>query len=336
MSDKGISVADIAAARNQKLAAEQQNTRKETDNIAQELEGAHQDALALKERLREQEGDSAVPQQQTFPHGSMASESKDQASMGEKVAEAIASTDQGVTTSARNAVHSASETVAAAGTAAANAVGAAVDNAKEALQSTLVTRAANAGGGFTTGYEGAVFSSDDPEYKDKTGDQPTIASPHEEVRFRGLASLLGGRSPVIATPKEPVAPGPPSLGEGSVGIAAGDPKGGANVVAAAHVASKGIVSSLKEAFTPTIMSAAAPAGPSDPDPRTAKVPVGDFRALHEALGIATPDGSHVGHAHHSSSSDHVTSDTTSSADVSMGATDQDNAAATPRDRKSVV
>jgi hypothetical protein len=77
------------------------------------------------------------------------------------------------------------------------------------------------------------------------GDQPTIASPHEEVRFRGLASLLGGRSPVIATPKEPVAPGPPSLGEGSVGIAAGDPKGGANVVAAAHVASKGIVSSLK-------------------------------------------------------------------------------------------
>jgi hypothetical protein len=64
MSDKGISVADIAAARNQKLAAEQQNTRKETDNIAQELEGAHQDALALKERLREQEGDSAVPQQQ--------------------------------------------------------------------------------------------------------------------------------------------------------------------------------------------------------------------------------------------------------------------------------
>jgi hypothetical protein len=31
---------------------------------------------------------------QTFPHGSMASESKDQASMGEKVAEAIASTDQ--------------------------------------------------------------------------------------------------------------------------------------------------------------------------------------------------------------------------------------------------
>jgi hypothetical protein len=41
------------------------------------------------------------------------------------------------------------------------------------LQSTLVTRAANAGGGFTTGYEGAVFSSDDPEYKDKTGGDPS-------------------------------------------------------------------------------------------------------------------------------------------------------------------
>lgn len=63
MSDQGISIADIGAARNQKLAAEQ-NTREETDRVAQELEGAHQDALALKEKLRQQEGDSAVPQQQ--------------------------------------------------------------------------------------------------------------------------------------------------------------------------------------------------------------------------------------------------------------------------------
>jgi hypothetical protein len=63
MSDQGISIADIAAARNHKLAAEQ-NTRKETDQIAQELEGAHQDALALKERLKQQERDSSVPQQQ--------------------------------------------------------------------------------------------------------------------------------------------------------------------------------------------------------------------------------------------------------------------------------
>lgn len=84
-----------------------------------------------------------------------------------------------------------------------------------------------------------------PPPRRPAGTQPTIASPHEEICFRGLASLLGGRSPIIASPKEQVAPGPASLGEGSVGIAAGDPKGGANIVAATHVASKGIVSSLK-------------------------------------------------------------------------------------------
>lgn len=58
MSD--ISIADIQAARNQKVAVES----KETERIAAELEGAHQDALALKERLRDQEGEASLPQQQ--------------------------------------------------------------------------------------------------------------------------------------------------------------------------------------------------------------------------------------------------------------------------------
>lgn len=49
MSDQGPSIADIQAARNQKLAAESS-----TDSIARELEGAHQEALALKQRLRDQ------------------------------------------------------------------------------------------------------------------------------------------------------------------------------------------------------------------------------------------------------------------------------------------
>lgn len=65
MSDQGPSIADIGAARNRKIAAEQ-NTREETDRIAAELEGAHQDALALKDKLRQKEGDAAVPQQQVW------------------------------------------------------------------------------------------------------------------------------------------------------------------------------------------------------------------------------------------------------------------------------
>lgn len=65
MSDQGPSIADIAAARNQKIAAEHK-TREDTDRIAAELEGAHQDALALKDKLRREEGDAAVPQQQVW------------------------------------------------------------------------------------------------------------------------------------------------------------------------------------------------------------------------------------------------------------------------------
>lgn len=55
-----ISLADITAARNSKIAAE----TTETQRIASELEGAHQDALNLKEQLRQEQGDDAVPQQQ--------------------------------------------------------------------------------------------------------------------------------------------------------------------------------------------------------------------------------------------------------------------------------
>lgn len=124
MSDR-LSIGDIAAARNQKLATEQT----ETTRIAAELEGAHQDALALKHQLRQQEGEAAVPQQQVgtflpcrmeanhacthtdtrsarcppsttpqaFPHGSAmasAEPSKEHTGVGETVAEGIANADQ--------------------------------------------------------------------------------------------------------------------------------------------------------------------------------------------------------------------------------------------------
>lgn len=91
------------------------------------------------------------------------------------------------------------------------------------------------------------------ELKDSSP-KPIISIPKEDTPHSpSLASLLGlgstnklppGRQPAIATPTEP-AQQPASLGERSVGIAAGDPKGGANVVAAAHTVSKGLVSSIK-------------------------------------------------------------------------------------------
>lgn len=63
MTDQGPSIADIQAARNHKVATESQ-TSQEINRIAQELQGAHQDALHLKEHIRETEGQGAVPQQQ--------------------------------------------------------------------------------------------------------------------------------------------------------------------------------------------------------------------------------------------------------------------------------
>lgn len=90
---------------------------------------------------------------------------------------------------------------------------------------------------------------------------PTIASPKEksdQQQHHSLvdllmrpADLLLRTSPscsssfVIASPKEPTTTNQGSLGEGSVGVAAGDPAGGANVVAAARTAGKGIVSTVK-------------------------------------------------------------------------------------------
>jgi len=61
MADRGPSIADIQAARNQKLSSEA-GIRPEADRIASELEGAHQDALHIKDQLGQQ-GDS-VPKQQ--------------------------------------------------------------------------------------------------------------------------------------------------------------------------------------------------------------------------------------------------------------------------------
>lgn len=81
-----------------------------------------------------------------------------------------------------------------------------------------------------------------------TSQNPTIATPKEQPnpRLAGLINFFNGgvsspgQAPIIATPKEPA-----SLGEGSVGVAAGDPAGGANVVAAAHTAGKGIMDTVK-------------------------------------------------------------------------------------------
>lgn len=63
MTDQGPSIADIQAARNHKVAAESK-AGQEINRIAEELQGAHQDALHLKERIRESEGQGTVPHQQ--------------------------------------------------------------------------------------------------------------------------------------------------------------------------------------------------------------------------------------------------------------------------------
>jgi hypothetical protein len=63
MTDPGPSIADIQAARNHKISAEFKADQ-ETNRIAEELQGAHQDALHLKEHIRESEGQGAVPHQQ--------------------------------------------------------------------------------------------------------------------------------------------------------------------------------------------------------------------------------------------------------------------------------
>lgn len=58
-----------------------------------------------------------------------------------------------------------------------------------------------------------------------------------------------GGQPTIASPREQ-----PSLGEGSVGVSAGDPAGGANVVSAAKAAGRGLlVSHLDPLLCPTLL-----------------------------------------------------------------------------------
>ncbi len=56
-----------------------------------------------------------------------------------------------------------------------------------------------------------------------------------------------GGQPTIASPKEQG-----SLGEGSVGVAAGDPAGGANVVSAAKAAGRGLLVSTALMWPDTI------------------------------------------------------------------------------------
>lgn len=58
----GLSVSDIASARNSKLASETALSSSETAAIATELEGAHREALALKDD-RAQQGDPVAPVQ---------------------------------------------------------------------------------------------------------------------------------------------------------------------------------------------------------------------------------------------------------------------------------
>jgi hypothetical protein len=90
-------------------------------------------------------------------------------------------------------------------------------------------------GGVTESHTPAHFSD---ELKGGSSN-PTIASPMEKPRWVGLSV---GKWPIIASPKEPA---PASLGEGSVGVAQGDQAGGANIVAAATTASRGITSAIK-------------------------------------------------------------------------------------------
>eukprot|EP00879_Flechtneria_rotunda_P000049 GHRR01000079.1.p1 GENE.GHRR01000079.1~~GHRR01000079.1.p1 ORF type:complete len:1291 (+),score=611.78 GHRR01000079.1:263-4135(+) len=90
------------------------------------------------------------------------------------------------------------------------------------------------------------------------------------------------KQPIIHTPKE--------------GVAVGDPAGGANVVAATKSTGKGIVDTVAGALGlgGDRGVVGAPAGPSDTDPRTANVPVGDFKALNEALEAPTRTTDSIG------------------------------------------
>jgi hypothetical protein len=86
-----------------------------------------------------------------------------------------------------------------------------------------------------TSLAGAPAGSDDTTATTTT----TSSSSSSGQKDSGL--LDKPRQPVIFSPKEPTG----SLGEGSVGVSAGDPAGGANIVAAARTAGKGIMVSAR-------------------------------------------------------------------------------------------
>ncbi|WIA35535.1 hypothetical protein OEZ86_003961 [Tetradesmus obliquus] len=258
--------------------------------------------------------------------------------VGEAIKGTIASADQATTSKLRDAAAASRQAVsgtADGGVGLAAQAGGLLGSAKEAVKGALGL-GAEAEGSPATAYEGAVFSSDDPEYREaassgraghSTTEQLAAAPANQgsktESRTQPLTlevikaspALAGApagadahttsdittgttsttgtgttkdsglldkpRQPVIFSPKEPAGGG--SLGEGSVGVAAGDPAGGANIVAAAKTAGKGILDSLGFGGT-----AGAPAGPPPdiPDPRTAGVAVGDMKGLKEALAAS--------------------------------------------------
>jgi hypothetical protein len=82
---------------------------------------------------------------------------------------------------------------------------------------------------------GAPAGSDDTTTTTSATTSSTTSSGGKDS---GLLEKL--RQPIIFSPKEPTG----SLGAGSVGVAAGDPAGGANIVAAARTAGKGIMVSV--------------------------------------------------------------------------------------------
>ncbi|WIA15333.1 hypothetical protein OEZ85_001998 [Tetradesmus obliquus] len=257
---------------------------------------------------------------------------------GEAIKGTIASADQATTSKLRDAAAASRQAVsgtADGGVGLAAQAGGLLGSVKEAVKGALGL-GAEAEGSPATAYEGAVFSSDDPEYREaassgraghSTTEQLAAAPANQgsktesrtppltldEIKASpalagapagadahttsdittGTTSTTGTgttkdsglldkpRQPVIFSPKEPAGGG--SLGEGSVGVAAGDPAGGANIVAAAKTAGKGILDSLGFGGT-----AGAPAGPPPdiPDPRTAGVAVGDMKGLKEALAAS--------------------------------------------------
>ncbi|KAF8056443.1 Napepld [Scenedesmus sp. PABB004] len=305
MADLGPSVVDIERARVATQAAEQG----EPAHAAAGLRGAHDAALRLEAELRAKkeagagEPPAAPRDHQGAPSFTEAVQGQQAAlyagappsRLGEAVKGTIAAADQATTTRLRDAAAGAAAT--ADGAARATAEGAAdvaaaaaglLGAAKETGALGLGDAPPDAPGRGATAYEGAVFSSDDPEYTraaDGAGNASAADAPPAKALPRGAhdsapagepggaaASGGGARQPVIATPREH-------------GVAAGDPAGQANVVAAATAGARGLLDALG-------LGGGAPATPlpDAPDPRTEGVAVGDMRGLKEALAATKDDG----------------------------------------------